>query len=497
MVLFDEVEKAHHSFFDLLLQITGEGRLTGGKGQLANFCSAVIIMTSNIGATEMQRQPMGMVPGANRGEAMVRHFEHAVQNHFRPELFNRLDHIVPFAPLDDKERYPILERELSLVRARQGMRQRAVTLEAGEGVVAQLCAGVQDDRYGARQMQRVLQDQLLLPLARLLSVLPHNRPITVAIKPEGKSLAVTYTPRTIAPRSALPDEADHAAKQRRQLQKIQAGPIWTDLTNKRYMLKLQRERMAENEDASRFWQLHGEQYNAIKAVLRDGDALLADILQGEGNLLVAQMDERNAASAAFDCPAWEERYLDVKARTLGLSRPEANLCTIGIYGPAHAIEPLRNLYLDIIEQAGHAMRAQAVFIDLDSHVKQDWPAPADTKPLDFPLAGFEIECKGASVYYLFSGEGGMWRASEDDKRSTDLYVTVSGEKLEEHKTPAGVHRRSFYDGLQAMRNLKRDSIVDVKGEWRCDYPHAGALFEQMKRCWNRFTDNILTGEDTA
>ena len=497
VVLFDEVEKAHHSFFDLLLQILGEGRLTGGKGQLANFCSAVIIMTSNIGATEMQRQPMGMVPGASRGTAMVRHFEHAVQNHFRPELFNRLDHIVPFAPLDDKERYPIIERELGMVRARQGMRQRAVSLHTDEGVVAHLCAGVQDDRYGARQMQRVLQDQLVLPLARLLSVVPSNRPIAVVIKPEAGGLAVTHTPGSMAPRPSLPDEADHAAQLRRQLQKIQAGPVWTELTNKRYMLRLQRERMAEEEQEARFWQLHGEQYNAIKAVLQDGDALLGEILQGEGGLLAAQMDERNLAGPAFDCRSWEERYLDCKARTLGLTRPEANLCTIGIYGPVQAIEPLRNLYIDIMQQAGFAMRAQAVHIDLDNHAKQEWPVSGDTRPLDFPLAGYELECKGAGAYYLFSGENGMWRASEDDKRSTDLYVYVSSKKLDAHATPSGVHRRSFYEGLQAVRSIKRDHISDVKSDWRCDYPHAGALLEQMKRRWSRLADAILTGEETA
>ncbi len=141
VVLFDEMEKAHQSFFDLLLQILGEGRLTGGKGQLANFCSAVIVMTSNIGASELQRRPLGMHPSDQDRDGVARHFEHAVQNYFRPELFNRLDHIVPFAPLTNAQRRPIIARELGLLRGREGIRERAMALELGDAVVDHLCAG--------------------------------------------------------------------------------------------------------------------------------------------------------------------------------------------------------------------------------------------------------------------------------------------------------------------------------------------------------------------
>ncbi|HEX8954644.1 MAG TPA: hypothetical protein VF798_00105, partial [Burkholderiaceae bacterium] len=339
------------------------------------------------------------------------------------------------------------------------------------------------------------QDQLLLPLARLLSGLPYNRPVAVAVKAEGAALALDCTPGTAAPRPAAPVEADYAAELRRQLQKIVAGPVWTDLVNKRYMLQLQRERMAKDE--SRFWTLHGERYNALKAVLHDGERLLADILQGEGRLLAAQMMQDVAPGREFDCAAWEQRYLEFKARTLGLSRPDANLCTIGIYGPADVAGTLRDLYLTIAGLGGFAAQAQTVGIDLDTYAKQEWPAPQGSQPLDLPLAGFEIECKGPGAFYLFTGERGMWRASDDDKRHVDLYVFVSGKPLKEHATPANVHRRSFYEGLQPVRNIKRDSMADAKGEWRCGYPQAEALFERMKERWSRLADRILTGEDGA
>jgi len=496
VVLFDEVEKAHHSFFDLLLQILGEGRLTGGKGQLANFCSAVIIMTSNIGATEMQRQPMGMHPDANKSEGVVRHFEHAVQNHFRPELFNRLDHIVPFAPLDDAQRRPIIERELGLVKAREGIRQRAMTLELDSTVIDHLCTGVHDDRYGARQMQRVMQDQLVFPLVRVLGGIPYARPIRVTVRAGTDGLAIDCEQGTAIMRTGAAAESDAVAEQRRQLQRIHAGPVWIDLINQRYMLKMQRARMAEHEQ--RFWDLHGEAYNALKAVLNAGETLLADVLQGEGQLLLAQMsDDVSADADSFDRADWEQRYLAFKASTLGLSRPSANCCTVGIYGQREAIETLRDLYLDIAKIAGFAVRAQVVKIERDIYVKQQWPKPPTVAPLDAPLVGYEIECKGASAFYLFAGEGGMWRTGEDDKKHVDLYVCVTQKALDKHGTPATVHRRNFYEGLQSARVVKQGSISDIKDAWRCAYPQADALYVRMRIRWNRVADSILTGEDLA
>ncbi|MEM6379890.1 MAG: AAA family ATPase, partial [Bacteroidota bacterium] len=95
VILFDEIEKADPTFSDLLLQVLSEGRLTDNRGNLANFCSAIIIMTSNIGATNRTFNPIGMGQRDEEND-LSKLFESAVQKHFRPELYNRIDKVIPF-----------------------------------------------------------------------------------------------------------------------------------------------------------------------------------------------------------------------------------------------------------------------------------------------------------------------------------------------------------------------------------------------------------------
>src|SRR5262249_17093878 len=97
VVLFDEIEKADGGVFDLLLQVLGEGRLTDGTGRTVRFTEAIIIMTSNLGA--QRKEAVGF---SARGAAakLDRHYLDAAAKFFRPELVNRIDHLVPFGDLD-------------------------------------------------------------------------------------------------------------------------------------------------------------------------------------------------------------------------------------------------------------------------------------------------------------------------------------------------------------------------------------------------------------
>jgi len=99
VILFDELEKAHPAFYDLLLQILGEGRLTDSRGNVADFCSTIIIMTSNIGAASIKYSVSGFSKQQENTGRVLSHFRQEVQKYFRPELFNRLDRIVGFSPL--------------------------------------------------------------------------------------------------------------------------------------------------------------------------------------------------------------------------------------------------------------------------------------------------------------------------------------------------------------------------------------------------------------
>ena len=163
VLLFDEIEKAYPSFYDLLLQLLGEGRLTDSRGRLVNFCSTIIIMTSNIGAANLQGNRISLVQ-EDSPQSVNQHFLSAVQQHFRPELFNRIDQVIAFQPLDrDTVRF-VVEREMNLFKKREGIQFRNLDLSISEEVLDHLAKIGYDYRYGARYLQRTIRTQLVIPL---------------------------------------------------------------------------------------------------------------------------------------------------------------------------------------------------------------------------------------------------------------------------------------------------------------------------------------------
>ena len=175
VLLFDEFEKADSSFFDLLLQMLGDGRLTDGRGRLADFTNSIIVMTSNLGAQRFRRSQAGFETEgrdqrfASESRKAERHFTRAVQEFLRPEIFNRIDHIVPFLPLDRDTVERITEREIRLIEERNGLRLRGVVLDVSPEAIADLARRGYDTRYGARTLKRLIERELLSPLAMQLN----------------------------------------------------------------------------------------------------------------------------------------------------------------------------------------------------------------------------------------------------------------------------------------------------------------------------------------
>lgn len=167
VLLLDEFEKADPSFFDLLLQVLGDGRLTDAAGRVADFCNSVIVMTSNLGAQEYQRGPAGF--RENRPSEMQEHFASAVKKFLRPEIFNRLDAVVPFNSLSQHVVLAIARRHLEFIQQRDGVRLRGVECEVRAEVADYLAARGYDIRYGARPLKRAVERELLVPLAEALN----------------------------------------------------------------------------------------------------------------------------------------------------------------------------------------------------------------------------------------------------------------------------------------------------------------------------------------
>ncbi len=160
IVLFDEVEKGHPEILDLLLGVLDEGRLTDAKGRFCDFTNTVVLFTSNLGVRE------AMAAGGD--EAMREHIIlETVRARLRPELYNRLGQIIPFHSLGMPELQRIVSSQLKAL-ARKLEEDRELTLEVTQSAIDTLARLSYDPEYGARPAGRVLQREILSPLAEIL-----------------------------------------------------------------------------------------------------------------------------------------------------------------------------------------------------------------------------------------------------------------------------------------------------------------------------------------
>ncbi len=160
LLLLDEIEKASLEVFDALLGLFDEGRLTDRLGRTAIFRSAVVIMTSNLGVR--RQTPIGY----ESTTATI--YERDIKTFFRPEFFNRIDRIVTFQSLTERDMREITEKELRELRQREGLSRCAVHLSWAPEVVDLLVEQGFDARYGARPLQRTLERLVVAPLSRWL-----------------------------------------------------------------------------------------------------------------------------------------------------------------------------------------------------------------------------------------------------------------------------------------------------------------------------------------
>ncbi|MDU2619864.1 MAG: ATP-dependent Clp protease ATP-binding subunit [Dialister sp.] len=172
VILFDEVEKAHSDFFNILLQVLDDGRLTDGQGRTVDFTNAVIIMTSNLGSQILSNKDktMGFLSGKSEGEKefdkIKKSIMEQVKIHFRPEFINRIDEIIVFHPLSKNNLTEIsklllknVEKKLEGLKLRIEITDKARDLLISKGT---------DFEYGARPLKRTIQKEIEDPVSELI-----------------------------------------------------------------------------------------------------------------------------------------------------------------------------------------------------------------------------------------------------------------------------------------------------------------------------------------
>lgn len=165
VVLFDEVEKAHPDVFNILLQIFDDGRITDSKGRTVNCKNALFIMTSNLGSQQLL-QKMHQSKGHVTKEELLDILDPIIKAHFRPEFINRLDEILPFLPLQEKDMEKIVRIQLKGVEER--LKEKEIAFHISKDAIATLATDGYDPIFGARPLKRLIQQKIVALLSNAI-----------------------------------------------------------------------------------------------------------------------------------------------------------------------------------------------------------------------------------------------------------------------------------------------------------------------------------------
>ena len=184
VVLFDEIEKAHPDVFNILLQVLDDGRLTDNKGRLVNFKNTIIIMTSNMGS-QVIRENFAGITDENHAEVVEKTKEEVLdmlKQTIRPEFLNRIDEIIMFTPLNEREIEEIVGIQVNGIK--RMLAKNGVQLEVTPAALGYLAKEGYNPEFGARPVKRVLQRMVLNRLSKdiLAQKVDREHPIIIDVK---------------------------------------------------------------------------------------------------------------------------------------------------------------------------------------------------------------------------------------------------------------------------------------------------------------------------
>lgn len=422
LLLFDEIEKAHEDVFDLLLQILGAGRLTDDKGKTINFCSSLIIMTSNIGAENLFRNYINL---GTQGQD--EHFEQnlisQVTKHFRPEFINRIDAIIPFKPLDQEVTRKIVEKEINDLQTRMGFEEGRLKLHPSKEAIDFLAELGFNKEFGARHIQRTIRDQLLIPLSTALLEISKDYSYDVQIRVRKNKLDFTIK------------------KHDSLLQKFESIQLLGQLANDLFKMFVLHYEISTSKD---FLELTNEIES--EAVVTNFDN--KKDLQSRMETLKNQLDffehqinkeslSNNPSTMTIEAMmlSWEEQLSLVKRNLISLMRPEMNQQFIYLLGGnskflcdfyiqlASAFD--LKLQVTIIQKVNQTNFERKGVIQDFSNMKQvkEQIEKLDNKSI------FEIRCEGPLVQLLFTKEGGYHSVSLEAKKIETTRVLIEDKAI--------------------------------------------------------------------
>ncbi len=483
VILFDEVEKADQGFFDLLLQILGEGRLTDGSGRLVNFCSTIILMTSNIGVDILKRSAVSLI-GKNKKQALSHLSEQLdgeVQKFFRPELYNRIDKVVIFRPLDPSGIRKVVDREIEKLYKRDGIKYRKINLAIKKDVYDHFGRIGYDENYGARFLQRTLREKLVIPLARAINHFDSDDQLVVEVVLEDGQIKVLAEEdplgfELLLEELEIANYANHASGLRRAIANLKESHLYNWLNSELEMIE---SKGAEEEDNASPWKnpSQSRKYHDYYKCRQEHESLTQTIEAYETELSLAYLNFNSYTPQINEkVDQWTVDFFHYKLNLISTLRPEYNNAFFAIYGGKP--EEIVRFYVHIFKSmqfkvTGHSVwfreryYQQEILHEVEAengemanrrapreeYIKtpvRDWEKLFKPEQKGDLLYGFELVISGPCAFLAVKSENGTqaWNFGEHDER---IYLVTVEDKITE--TPKLIHRSEYYKRQKSMRKV--------------------------------------------
>ena len=492
VLLFDEIEKASPTFYDLLLQLLSEGRLTDSQGKLVNFCSTIIIMTSNIGASNLQTNKISWSKEIDV-TSVNEHFMSSVRKHFRPELYNRIDEVIPFQPLTKSDIRFIVDREIKIFKTREGIRYRNMDFYLEDEVFDYLGEMGYDPKYGARKLQRIVREELIIPLARKLNTFEYDEQLIVNISLWENQIIMDIDSDPLKFDLLLEElemyqYADHAGDLRRSVQQLKEGSFFVKMLSDLDILESRKKKKPH-----KFWQnkKDAENYSLYLNTIQNLENLQEIIERHEDELSMACMDLMAYNTRLIDeIKAWEESYFEYKVELFNRVNPQSNVANFYLIG--NNLNVFVKFYEELFKAKGFKYSAELMWfrdayfnemIDIEEEVenengefekisikkkrkeyvftKFDFKAK---KRFELPealdrLVGMKIRVQGTCPHLFLFQENGMhvWEVSDSLKIKTEVF-TFESDTVLENKT---LHQNRIWTNKKTRRTYKEEHLNDV------------------------------------
>ncbi|MBX7219399.1 MAG: AAA family ATPase [Blastocatellia bacterium] len=468
VILFDEFEKADPAFYDLLLQVLGEGRLTDAAGRVADFCNSVVIMTSNLGAESFQRGNPGFLSDREEQKAAQRHFVREVQKAVRPELFNRIDRIVSFSPLDRPTVLKIADRELAAIRQRDGLKYRSVNLAVPSQAADYLVEKCYDAKFGARPLKRALERELLRALSVQLNQYSADLLLECGVRLDGAKLTVEAKASGTKSRqhlSALASDAlflrlaEGCTGLRRKAQTLDRCPAVLEYRNEVYRL----ERLARTKEKKSWMSEEVRRQLAklphIKTLLNRVKDFLDSIMELENRIFLAFYGKETVVVPEIDSQLnqvqaqWKRLMIDVHC----LKFYPGNRILLAFYAENHKkLFEMAQMYFKVAENRGFTVNLhryvsgfnavevpnQQIVSLFDRRTKLepvDDPSAFFKHPVDF-VHGILLAVQGEGAVPTFAPEQGIHLFPEGQHGQKCL-LAISEKPVEKYKPGAELAAR--------------------------------------------------------